>query len=727
MLVNPKYWDEDKKYGRDPGVSEMIRYLEAAEHRKHALNRKEREAIGSMTEACIKDFHFAARNFFWITDKRGRDILFKLWPSQELLLEIMAGLRARGRAQKVILLKARQLGFSSLIEAKIAWRTMFFPNVDALVVSDSSQSASYLFNKMLHIYGRMPWWLRPMVASYKFEGGLWFENPDEEQRHKTPGLNSKVIVQEATQRTAIAQSMTLRALHASEFSSWPQETARQAIIGDIPHALAEQDPDMFAVLESTGHGAGSFAHKLWLQNMDLGDQAHWHPVFFPVFMEKTRVLAPPQGWIPEEPEIKMREQAGAEWVLCDNAKCNKWRPSTQRRVSIIDTMCPACNVGTLKPYRLSDDQLCWLQQQRVNAKDEASFKIYKEELAMTATDCWQAPGLSVFPIDVRELIARLAAHPRYAGKLDERGLFHAVANHETRQCYQEWCTVDHSFEINAPMEVWEPPKLDARYFIGVDVSGGNGGEADYSVVWINRLGDGPNPDVQVAKYRSNEIAPYELAGVVNFLGRWYNEAEVAVEYNTFQTVGDNLLQYYVYPAVFKWRWPETGLRLSKSFHFVTNSKTKPLIVQNLIRYIRQKMFIPRSHNFAGEINNFRKEYIDAAEQGAPTGLHDDEVMACAICLYCAHFTESADNIDIPRPKVDLTPETAPIAMSCDECNGKWGVESMDELAARRCPQCGNRRIRGRRNGVNPNVVAIDWQEMETSGVDSRQVFDYDAV
>src|SRR5882724_9729233 len=94
---------------------------------------------------------------------------------------------------------------------------------------------------------------------------------------------------------------------------------------------------------------------------------------------------------------------------------------------------------------------------------------------------------------------------------------------------------------------WEDPRPNATYFLGVDTAIGITGwdrslrtqsdiKIDNAVVQVLRRGRGKLPDVQVAEFAA-PIDHYELAGVVNFMGRLYcgdsedGQAQASIEMN----------------------------------------------------------------------------------------------------------------------------------------------------------------------------------------------------
>ena len=78
--------------------------------------------------------------------------------------------------------------------------------------------------------------------------------------------------------------------------------------------------------------------------------------------------------------------------------------------------------------------------------------------------------------------------------------------------------------------------------------------------------------------------------------------------------------------------------------FQTTSKTKPLIVKNLIKLFEDKEIkIPRNEELIKELYDFKSKRnpITGNLQFSNTdGKHDDMVMSLAICAYCV--TEEQD-------------------------------------------------------------------------------------
>lgn len=708
------------KTGRDKGASLIIEYFDQPKFLLHpnpieVVTAAELKALEEEWVKCRGDFRYIARNYFWITTKESGDILLNMNEAQDLVFETIRQLWATGRVAKLIILKARQLGMSTLIEAMVAWSTMMFPNMNGLVVSKDRDHAAYLFSMMLHIYDHLPWWLKPMIATRLYKDGLTFDNPDENLRRINPGLNSKIDVQAATDRSGIGQGRTLQAVHISELGDWPEHIAKETIEGDLKEAIAENNPRAFAVVESTAKGAGTFYDELWSHNIELSDRGiqEWNCIFIPAFFEKKRFIAPEAGWRPDPREIEIRERVKDEWTQC--GECGNWKEARATSIDWSGMQCPFCHKGTLMPYVLSDGQLRYFFQKRINAsRDPKSLAEFRQELPMTAVECFQSTGYNIFPIAVQEFVDRCVRAPILEGFIDQRGLFHAalikrdpVTQKPVRvRCFQEHCRLNHEFDSKA-LKIWELPIPNRSYACGGDVSDGLGADSDFSVAFMNRIGTPGSPDVHVATYRSNEIDPISFAHVLVALGRWYNEALLSIESNFADTCANTVRIQYQYPNLFQWaHWDSQNLRSNK-LHWQTNQSTKPRLWQTSLKWLRGEMWYVKSRNFSHELKKFQKEDSQDRGGGSAAGFKDDELMAGMIALYTAHHLDYDENIGSVGQKTGDDAGAMEYEMTCRKCKHSWFAN--DPNKELRCPgpdrskpegKCGNIMLIGKRINVN---------------------------
>ena len=344
--------------------------------------------IAAELERCRSDFRYAASNYFWISDKEGNDRLFELWDGQELVLQKLEDMKKRGKPQRICLIKARQLGLSLLGCGIVAWVCMFRSNRRGMIVSEDEDQSQNLFNSYLSpIYRQLPWWLRPKNSSFKLDTGIVLDVPAKEGGL---GLNSLIRVQWANRKGGLGQGYRLNAFHGSEFTSW--NNLQGTLEEDLKYALVNS-PETIAILESTAKGAGTESHSFYKKCVNLGDKADWEAVFLPYFFEKKRVLAPPSGWRVGEEESRMREIVHANWARCSNAVCGRYFNRKDGQGVVDGKECPSCESGTLSPYNLTDNQIYFIVNEKINASNTKSIR---QELALTAEEAFIAQGEQVF-------------------------------------------------------------------------------------------------------------------------------------------------------------------------------------------------------------------------------------------------------------------------------------------------------------------------------------------
>lgn len=708
------------QWRRDPEIDDLIRYFD--QDRKYQkwenITDKEFSIIIKELERIRSDFSYAARNYFMLATKEGEDIPFALWESQELILEKWYWLRDHDpdHAQRIMILKARQLGCSTVIEGLIAWATIFFSNRNAMVVSSTDSHAAYLFGMMQHFYDNLPWWLQPMLRSRKFEQGLIFANPDYDQARTNPGNNSRVVVQSANQTSGVGEGYRLNAVHLSEYAGWEWDKFKEIINGDMIHALAD-NRNSFAFLESTGKGAGSPGEEMWTAQVQLMErgEAKWVPLFIPWFFEKKRFIPPENGWRVQQPEEDMRQRVEREWVRCPI--CNQFFESVWKKVSRVDTPCLECGRGILVPYSLADGQLRFMQRERTNAELEGidSLKKLREELATTAEEAWQLSGIQVFPDSCHQFVNNTIGPPLIFGDINDRGEIHYVQDSETGKCGVLGCQIDHRWDMEHPLQIWRLPEHNYRYTIGVDVAEGLGGKADYSVIFINRVGQNPRQaDEQVGLWRSNNVDPIQLAGPVNALGRLYNDAMVSIEVNKFDSCFNEVRLKYLYPNLFNWKHYDSKNPISNKLGWVTNLRSKPMLWQTAVSWLKSRLWVIRSQNFLMEMKRFQKDDYDDQRASAERNFHDDELIAGMIALFCSHDMDYSEDLSfIPIRSGDQRMQTDSFTSTCERCHMEWVTEDPRQP----CPRCECMLVTAHRNTDENKTKPFDFKEMTDFNLD----------
>ncbi len=740
LIIVPK-----PRWARDPGVSELVEYFDRKEllscknnaERWSKLKNNEVAEITKVVDRCRSDFEYCARNFFWIPMKDRGEKLFSLWEGQQLLLEFQRSLKAKGKAQRVLIIKGRQLGCSTLIEALIAWRSMFFKNVVAFVVADEPARAAKLFSIMQYFVRRSPWWLQPMIASFEYKDGLIFQNKNEEDRRVNPGLNSQVIVDAANKMTGIAQGYSVNAAHVSEFPSYPDKQARTIIEEDLGNALAE-GPETFAFLEGTAKGAGRYAHRFWNKCFNLGSDSKWSTIFLPAFFESTRVLAPPQGWQICDAESDMRERVMRGWTRCDSPVCLQYRERWFRGVDRDGEVCPTCNAGILRSYSMTDAQCAWFERERKNcADDPESMKNFLQEMCVTPEESFQASGLKSFSDLAQNWAKRYVEDPFTSGLVDKTIKFHgcnpfkkiptSIPGEFIQPCFQGDCQADHRYDPS-PLQVFRFPKPGCKYVIGADVGEGLGGDNNFSVAFVLKLGVLNEPDEEVAVYRSNSIDRIGFAQALVWLGYFYNRAKIAVESNRYDTVASWVQTTLMYPNCYRARL-ESG-NPSQKLGWETTERSKGRLYDTMYRWLEYKQVIIHSRNFVEEMKTFKRHENDKGNgrstYSASKGFQDDHLMAGMIALFVAHVGDYDENLGYVVMRADLSMDNAEWHMVCGGCQERWPANTL--AAASNCPRCRSLHVSATKN---PNYVKDsgenpDW-DISQIEPERQEVREYDLL
>ena len=202
-------------------------------------------------------------HFLYIRTKEGEEIPFRLNAAQRKVYEAMKKQAQAGKPVRVIALKARQLGFSTLGAGITFAYTAVQANTDAMVLAHLAEATSNIFKMHKLFLDNLPEPIRPMVKSSNAQEIL-FENPtkDEEEKTHNPGLRSRIRCATAGGH-GVGRSYTIRCLHLSEMAWWPGDI-KDTILGALQ--AVPSLPGTVVFIESTPNGFNEFKYK-YIENM----------------------------------------------------------------------------------------------------------------------------------------------------------------------------------------------------------------------------------------------------------------------------------------------------------------------------------------------------------------------------------------------------------------------------------------------------------------------------
>lgn len=172
--------------------------------------------------------------------------------------------------------------------------------------------------------------------------------------------------------------------------------------------------------------------------------------------------------------------------------------------------------------------------------------------------------------------------------------------------------------------MWQIPKVGDKYYIGCDLSEGVG--QDYSVIEVfNQDGE------QCAEFYNNKLKPFQMAEIINSIGRYYNKGILIVEKASGGHSCIEKLRYdYKYMNMSKYKTYDQFNKPKWTIGFDTNSKTKGLIINSFVEMFETGQLKINSKRLLNEMKVF--EINDSGSMGAISGSHDDSVMATALSL-----------------------------------------------------------------------------------------------
>jgi len=258
-----------------------------------------------------------------IRTKSGAVIPFRLNPAQEKLYEVARRQQEAGKPVRIIILKARQLGFSTLTEGLIFHTCATRRNINALIVAHRDDATANLFRMSKLFYDELPEPIKPMVRSSNAQE-LVFENPTRSQKEKAerPGLRSRLRCATAGGR-GIGRSDTLQCVHLSEYAFWPEGAdGKAATLTGILQAVPSM-PGTMVVIESTANGYEDFKER-W--DAACAGENDFEAVFFAWFENPEYMMEPVPGtdWTPEERELQKRYELSEgqlqwrRWCIANN-------------------------------------------------------------------------------------------------------------------------------------------------------------------------------------------------------------------------------------------------------------------------------------------------------------------------------------------------------------------------------------------------------------------------
>jgi hypothetical protein len=195
---------------------------------------------GGRIERLRTDLPFFCEECLRLRSKSGELIPFKLNGAQLELHRRIEEQKAKSGRVRVAVLKARQLGCSTYIAARLYHRTIHNPGQRTIIVAHSRPASGNLYQIVKRFHDNMPGDMKPSIGVSN-ANELIFDRIDS-------GYSITVASDEGTGRSATAQ-----ALHCSEVAFWPSlQTQLASLLQTVPTKESE------IIIETTPFGFNEF-------------------------------------------------------------------------------------------------------------------------------------------------------------------------------------------------------------------------------------------------------------------------------------------------------------------------------------------------------------------------------------------------------------------------------------------------------------------------------------
>lgn len=375
------------------------------------------------------------------------------WEQMELIKMVAEDL-ATGRPIRYIVLKARQMGMSTLIEAMGYWWTSTHRFTTTVIIAHEKEATKNLYEMFRRYYEYSHPSFKP-DRKYNTKQDLTFDVSDEvkktydAQNLPSPGLQSEIKTMVATEGKG--RSSTIKFLHGSEVAFWDDSAdVTSAAVQAVPMA-----PETFIFLESTANGIGGYYYDEW--NAAKRGESQFRPVFFPWHShneyETPNIIDDDLGDLDAEEEAlyKLFEHEGYD------------RASWPRKIY-------------------------WRRLKKKEFRTDP--KKFYQEYPSTPEEAFLASGRPVFDVPMLQEMERIAVdaqktHPYMCGDIKK------VVDPDTGMERIKFIEIRRVGDNDpTPLRVWWDVDRSRKYVIGVDVSEGieveasSGKEADFSVITV---------------------------------------------------------------------------------------------------------------------------------------------------------------------------------------------------------------------------------------------------
>lgn len=310
----------------------------------------------------FKDY---AKLFLKIEDTDRNLIPFNLNEAQLIVYDEIVKQEKENRPIRILILKGRQQGMSTLSQGWLSWKVLTEPRTRALTVGHKLSAVHDIFDKFKVMLDHLPDELKPSIDQWKTGRRCSFSEP----------MRGQLRYDSAERPDDVGRAGTFQHLHLTEIPQWANpELSMQAVLACVPDSV-----ESTIIVESTAKGKSNWFYDTWMDSIRKvrrGEDPEFYPCFVPWF--KTQRYA--------------REKRKGETGLEPFEKSFK------------------------EKYGLTNEQCFWYRDQRIKYGNRVV-----EEFPSTWEEAFLSSGLPFFRAETLQVYKKMRRMPLRKGMFRAKG------------------------------------------------------------------------------------------------------------------------------------------------------------------------------------------------------------------------------------------------------------------------------------------------------------------
>lgn len=514
----------------------------------------------------------------------------------------------------IYVLKARQLGISTIVRALTVFLLGISPGLSGALVFDTAPNRENARQELVTM-------IRDLPARIKFPQVKGTGEGNRESIALTNNARMRFFsagVKKSKSSGTLGRSVGLAFATLSELCSYDNEEGLAA----FQESLSDINPDRLYIYESTARGYNSW-YSMWRDARE--DTTHCRCIFL--------------GWWSK----------GSQMIPRDSPDFERYgtQPPTKLEAEKIT------QVYELYGHEITPEQLAWIRRKydpNADVDGDAAEVEYigsstkVQEQPWTEAEAFQNTGAVFFVGDKLTEQSNYFVSPKYSSYIFTPGQeFSHMTVHKSPN------------EKSTELKVWEEPDPEGVYCFGVDPAFGENADNDRAAIEVFRCyADGID---QVAEFASPLPTPQQLAWILTTMMGWYGiagpktEVRYILELNGPGTAVFNEIKQVRF-QIERGYWPQIvnemglknvfsnvrtfiyarpdGMTSGNNYHFKTNVSTKVMVLEHLRDYVHNLVAKIRSYDLVEEMKSIAR---DGDSIAAPAGGKDDRVLATALVSY----------------------------------------------------------------------------------------------